>query len=186
MRKLLASLVAAVTLAAGGLALAFVNPFSGAAAQDPGGTVEPEQRERGRRGRVLGEALAELVQEGTLTQEQADAVTERVAGKVEDRPGRGGHRRFKAWREAVGTAAETIGISPQDVAAELRSGKSIAQVVGEKGVDPQTVIDALVTEGTAAIDRAVADGKISPERAERAKAKLPDAAKRIVERTRGG
>jgi hypothetical protein len=54
-------------------------------------------------------------------------------------------------------AADALVMSPEDLRSELQSGKSIAQVAQEKGVDQQQVIDAIVADATeklqAEIDR---------------------------------
>jgi len=43
-------------------------------------------------------------------------------------------------------AADALGLSVKDLAKELRGGKTIAQVAQEKGVDVNTVIDAMVAQ----------------------------------------
>ena len=64
-----------------------------------------------------------------------------------------GHHALKSWirahrrqirQAALAVSAKSIGISPQALRAELKSGKSVAQVAGEHGVAAQTVIGALV------------------------------------------
>jgi len=54
--------------------------------------------------------------------------------------------------ERLETAAEALGITPAELKTELEAGKSIAQVAEEHDVDVQTVIDALVAEGTARLE----------------------------------
>jgi hypothetical protein len=53
------------------------------------------------------------------------------------------------------TAAEALGMTVDELAAELEAGKSIATVAEERGVDVQTVIDALVAEATERITEMV-------------------------------
>ena len=73
-RKLIASTVAAATLATGGLTVAALNPLSSAGAQEQAtpdtATGPPDPRPAHPRHDVLDE----LVADGTLTQAQADAV----------------------------------------------------------------------------------------------------------------
>ena len=45
-------------------------------------------------------------------------------------------------------AAEALGMTTDELQAELEAGKTIADVAGEKGVDVNTVIDAMVTSAT--------------------------------------
>jgi hypothetical protein len=93
--------------------------------------------------------------------------------------GRHGMRRHLV-REAIKTAADTIGVSPQDLVNELKSGKSIAEVATEHGKDPQAVVDALVAKINAAVDKALQAGKISEDTANKIKTKAPEIANRIV------
>ena len=90
---------------------------------------------------------------------------------------RHGHRILRA---AVTTAAEAIGISPRELAAELREGRSIAEVASAEGVELVTVTDALTAKATAAIDAAVANGRIDEEQAARLMDRLPTAIDRFV------
>src|SRR5690349_17617749 len=106
-RKLIASTVAAATLAGGGLAVAALNPLSSAGAQEHTTTTTPDpssgktaHRARG----VLRYVLDGLVAKGTLTQAQADAVTSGVKAEVKAH-----HRaRHLNRREVVQLVADTI------------------------------------------------------------------------------
>jgi hypothetical protein len=71
-------------------------------------------------------------------------------------------------------AAEAIGISESDLHTQLRDGKTIADVAQAEGVDVQKVIDAMVADATARIDRAVTDGKLDADRAASLKDGLKD------------
>jgi hypothetical protein len=95
------------------------------------------------------------------------------------------HHARQALRRAVKTSAEVIGISAKELAAELRAGRSIAEVAQAEGVAVDEVTDALVAAGSARIDRALADGKITAERAAKAEARLPEVAERLVNRHKG-
>ncbi len=195
-RKLIASTVAVVTLGAGGLAVAAVNPFTGAGAEEQPPTGAPKgpdgRRGHGRghgRGEVLSTTLDELVAKGTITRAQADAVLAAVEDKAADHPGRGrgrgrGHDRRPDRRQAVVVAAKAIGIDAKELATALRDGKSIADVARANGVDPTKVVDALVKAGTARVDAAVVAGRLKPEKAAKIKQRLPEMAKRIVEHHR--
>jgi uncharacterized protein (DUF433 family) len=77
-----------------------------------------------------------------------DRAAKRVKTFVEATPKRLGHGLQQARRGLVATAAKTIGIQPKDLVAQLRAGKTVAQVAQAHGVDPQTVIDAIVKAGT--------------------------------------
>src|SRR2546421_299690 len=79
-------------------------------------------------------------------------------------------------REALGVASKTIGISRQDLRQDLANGQTIAQVAQSKGVDVQTVIDALVKAGTARADQALQNGRITQTQHDTIVSKLPDVA----------
>lgn len=215
MRKFLVVAAAAVSVVAGGAGFALLNPLGGAGAQNPPSTTAPGGQgglsgnvtgpstsapgqnslgnnggpKRDREG-VLSQALADLVQKGTITQAQADAVRAAVQARLAQ-PGTAPGGRFGFGhpevflREAVQTAADAIGVTPQDLTNALRSGQSVADVARSKNVDPQRVTDALVAKANAAVDQAVQNGKLTADRAAQIRAKLPQLAQDVVNRPRG-
>ncbi len=94
------------------------------------------------------------------------------------------HRRHRVLKAAIVSSAKTIGITPKELVGELKAGKSVAEVATAHGVAPQTVINNLVKGGTARIDAAEKAGKITAERAAKAKERLPKAAERFVNHKR--
>ena len=82
-------------------------------------------------------------------------------------------------------AAKIIGIEPKELLKDYRDGQSVAEVAQAHGVDPQQLIDHLVTDASAKIDEAVKNGKITQDQADKAKAKLPDRATKLVNRHKG-
>jgi ribosomal protein S20 len=83
-------------------------------------------------------------------------------------------RRANLVKQGGKIAADTIGVSPQALRTAVKSGKSVAEVATSKGVDPQTVINAIVNAATTKIDQAVTNGKLSADRAATLKSKLTD------------
>ena len=72
-------------------------------------------------------------------------------------------------------AAEALGISVEDLRTAVREDdRTIAQVAEERGVDLQTVIDAMVAEATARIDERVAEGDLDADRAAELQEDLPE------------
>ena len=131
----------------------------------------------------MEEALQPLIADGTITQAQADAVTTALQeARPEGRPGgrgmgRGmGHGRIGHGIEAAATA---LGMTSDELRTALRDGQTIAEVAAEKGVDVQTVIDAMAAEVKTHLDEEVAAGEHTQEEAD---AKLADAIERITER----
>lgn len=144
------------------------------------------------RGRILDDALDELVANETLTEEQADAVRAEVAERVEALPGEGrgpgpgpgrghgpGHR---VLHEAFETAAGAIGIEVAELRDAVEGGQSVAGVATANGVDPEAVIDALVAAGEAALDEAVAEDRLDEDRAAEIRENLEERARAFVER----
>ncbi len=117
MKKILATLVTAVVIAAGGMAVA-------SAAESPKASTPP-----------------------TAATAKPNAQKSTLGTNV---------RKF-----AFSTAAKTIGISPADLLKEMKGGHSIADVATAHKVDPQKVIDAIVSGADAKIQQAVTAGKIS-------------------------
>jgi hypothetical protein len=93
----------------------------------------------------------------------------------------------RALRQGVlKVSAATIQISVQELRTDLRNGQSIAQVAQSKGVDPKTVVDAIVKAADAKIAALAQKGRITPERAAKLTARVPDLAQRLVNRVPKG
>jgi ribosomal protein S20 len=130
----------------------------------------------------LEEKLAQAVANGRITQEQADARLAEAEARLNEtletvpEPREPRHRPVvQAARRLVETAAEALGITPAELIGELRAGgKTIADVANEKGVNPQTIIDAAIAEANARIDEAVANGRITAEQGARLKEEAAD------------
>ena len=88
--------------------------------------------------------------------------------------------RLRIRKGAAAVITQTIGIDRTTLRAALASGQTIAQIATAKGVDPQTVIQALVTAATSKLDAAAQAGRITAARATKIEAKLPDLAAKLV------
>ncbi len=68
------------------------------------------------------------------------------------------------------TAAEALGLTPEEFFAELHAGKGLAEIAEEQGIELEAVHDATnalrVEARTEAIEQAVEDGRISQEQAD--------------------
>lgn len=182
MGKRLAAVGLAAAIGIGGLGVAAANPLGVAGAQeDPTTTEAPGAGTTTEREGPLKRALADLVADGTLTQAQADKVLE--ATKAEAEAGRAEHKeRAKARRaETLAVIAEALGSTPDEVKAALKDGKSVAAQAEAAGVDRAVVEQALADHLTGKIDAALADGRISEERAAKAKEHVGDAVDRIID-----
>jgi polyhydroxyalkanoate synthesis regulator phasin len=123
-------------------------------------------------GEWIRAALQPLVDDGTLSADELERV---VSELLEARPafprmghhgpgefGRGGHPHVMLDREEL---AAVLGIDLDELATELRAGKSLATIAGEHGVDVQVVIDMLVADAEARLDDAVANGRLTDDEA---------------------
>src|SRR5215203_6099269 len=73
-------------------------------------------------------------------------------------------------RFGLEAAAEALGISADELRDSLQDDKTIADVAEERGIELQTVIDAMVADATERIDQRVADGDLAAQ----LKEDLPD------------
>jgi ribosomal protein S20 len=141
--------------------------------------------------------LDDAVTHGRLTQEEADEkkaeLPERMTAFVNATlpaegehggPGGPGGKHGgpggPGGRASLGTVASTLGISEDELRTQLQSGKSLADIAGDKTA---AVVDALVAEATARIDQAVTDGKLTAEQAAERKANLTERITAMVNRT---
>ena len=110
-----------------------------------------------------------------------DADTPEVDGDDESRDGRRG-RRGGCGLEA---AAEAIGITQDELRAELDEGQSIADVAAANGVSADVVVDALVDAAEERIEEKLAEGRITEDEAAEKLADAEERAENKVERVRG-
>jgi hypothetical protein len=66
----------------------------------------------------------------------------------------------------AGAISELLGLSSDEIAAERQAGKSLVDIAAGKDVSKDELVTALLGPRKAAIAQAVADGKISQERAD--------------------
>jgi polyhydroxyalkanoate synthesis regulator phasin len=120
-------------------------------------------------------ALSGLVDDGSITQEQADEVATTLsdAGLGHGGDHHGDHI-------GLGTAAEALGMTEDELRTALEpDGTSLADVAADQGVDVDTLIDALVQAQQDRIAQAVEDGRLTQEQADE---RLADLRERVTER----
>jgi hypothetical protein len=127
-------------------------------------------------GTRLGEVLAPLVADGTLTQAQADAVVAAMVAAHTDHAGEGGGRGRSG--PSLDAAATVLGLTADELRTQLRAGATLADIAAAQGVEVSAVIDALVAEATTRLAQAVTDGKLTQAEAD---AKLADIEARITQ-----
>lgn len=163
--------------------------LSGAAGTDQAGVVvaqtdtdTPEQTpdenvDRPEPGERVREVLQPLVDERTITGEQADAVADHLAAQAGERraghgqgegQGRGGGHPGRFGRAGSGAAealTDVLGIEADALREALRGGSTIAEIAEANGVAVDDVVAALVAEATERIDAAVESGRLEAEKA---------------------
>ncbi len=82
MRTIITAVIAAVVIAAGAFTATAV--VGGQATAQESDEPAVEQHDRRHKGAILEETLSELVAAGTITQAQADAITDALAAKAEE------------------------------------------------------------------------------------------------------
>lgn len=123
-----------------------------------------------------------LVEDGIITREQADKVNEKWAEARKAFEGfrskgpKGGQFGWKNGRNEDGVFGrafgnmrdlyDAIGLPPMEIAQQLMDGKTLAEIAEAHGVDRQDLIDAVVDPMKEALDSAVADGKMTREKAD--------------------
>src|SRR5437764_4342808 len=78
-------------------------------------------------------------------------------------------------RPSLDIVAKDLNLTPAELKAALQGGQSIAALARSKNVDPQTIINDLVSDATTRIDAAVSSGKITAAQATKMKANLTTA-----------
>lgn len=132
------------------------------------------------------EQINAAVTEGHLTQEQADELiaslqtvfTDAVNGELPERPGRPGVRLFA--RGIVRQVAEATGLEIDDVVEQLQSGATIADVLTASGVDVVSFTDDVLAQASERLAQAVANGRITQERADEMIARLTERLPEII------
>ena len=101
----------------------------------------------------IKDALSGLVDDGSISQEQADEVATTLGDS-----GFGGHWGHGGWH-GLEAAAETLGMTEDELRTALQAeGATLAKVAEEKGVAVDTLVDALVTAQREGIAKAVESG----------------------------
>lgn len=173
-RKLAATALAAAVLG-GGVGAALAVPTIATADETTSSTTADEQSAKPDPSRWVTDALAGLVDDGTLTQAQADEVAQALA---DARPEMGPHGDGRG--PGLDVAATAIGIDADALRTELEAGKTIAEVAEANGVDVQTVTDAIVADMQSHLDAAVADGHLTQAQADEMKANAVERATDLV------
>jgi polyhydroxyalkanoate synthesis regulator phasin len=120
---------------------------------------------------ALQEQLAPLVEDGTISQEQADAV---AAALAENLPRLGGGRGLRALR----ATADFLDLTPEEMREALSEYETLADLAAANGSSGDELIAYLVAQVEEHLEEAVDAGRITQEEADE---KLADAEEHITE-----
>jgi hypothetical protein len=146
--------------------------------------------------RAFENRIDEAVQDGTLSDGQADALRQRLEdGAVPllgapflRRPGHHGfgHRRLgpRLGFRDLSAAADHLGVTEEELRDELRDGKTLADVAEDEGKTVDGLVDAIVAATTEKLDEEVADGRLTKEQRDAIVAGLEARTRAFVERAR--
>lgn len=170
MRKTIAAASVAASVAVGGLFGSVVGvPAVAGATETAGGAVS-----------WVEEALAGLVGDGTITQEQADAVETALDDARPERGGMG-HRGGFGRHVDLAVLAEALELTEDELRSALEADQTLADIAAEQGVEVQAVVDAIVEAKRAHLAEEVADGDLTQEQADEHLAHAEERATALVE-----
>ncbi len=114
--------------------------------------------------------VAERLEAGDITQEQADrfleGLEERVTERVNaDRPVREG-RGHRGHGEGAEVVSELLGLTPEEIREGFQAGSTLAELAQAQGVATEDLVDALVAEAEARVAEKLESGAITQERAD--------------------
>ena len=141
--------------------------------------------------------INQAVSEGKLTREQADRMIQGIQngtgpgrpgmGERGQRPGQPGQWQGQGQRGRGGpqVVADLLGMTPDQLRAELQSGKSLAQIAEAKGVSRDTLKAKILEAQKARLDAAVAAGRITAEQAQQHISQMSANVDRMIDATPG-
>ena len=165
--KLTASLIAASTLGGAAAGATLLAPGMAGALDDTtpaeeSETVRPEFGER------IADALQPLVDDGTLTDAEVDAVVDALE---EARPedggrGQGQHGPGQHGPRGAGAIADILGLEGSEIRDALQGGSTIADLAAKQGVAIVDVVVVLVAQTEERVAAGLDSGRIDQEKAD--------------------
>ena len=197
MRKRLTAVALAGTVGLGAMGVAAYPALADSTTKESpqAGTEALQKAVQERKAAAIREALKGLVDDKTLTDEQAD----KVAEKLSQSPGplgfglrkhgpphslRGGGLLGVEGQAADEAAAKVLGMSVEDLQAALREGSTLADLAKKQGKDVDTLVDALVAVAKERVAEGVKAGKITQETADRIEKTLEQRVRTVVQNGR--
>jgi uncharacterized protein YidB (DUF937 family) len=175
---LLSALIAGIALAQNGEGDGTRRGFAGRVASRLGVTEEEL------RGAVKGAGLDivdEAVAEGRMSAERGERLREQIEeGSFGRLAGLG-----RLLRSAVDAVSDTLDMTPREILGELRDGQSLAELAEAQGVPREELKAVITTEVQGTLDQAVAEGRLTQERADEIMARLNENIDKVLDWERG-
>lgn len=128
----------------------------------------------------IRDALAGLVDDGSISQEQADEVATTLS-----QADLGWHGSHGDWH-GLETAAQALGMTEDELRTALQAdGASLAKIAQDRGVAVDTVVDALAADVRERLGEAVKEGRLTQEQADQRLADLQQQVTDWVDSTGG-
>lgn len=131
-------------------------------------------------GKALAQTIDDAVKSGQMTQQQGDALKKKLAtttdlcpgavsgiGRAATAPGAGPH--------LMADVATALGLSPADLTAQLKAGKSVKDIAAAKGLDETAFRAKFIAAVKADLDAQVAAGKLTAQQEQMALTRLQTA-----------
>jgi hypothetical protein len=142
---------------------------------------------------ILAAAKSDLdkaVSDKKLTQSQADDVYSRLKDRIDDMVNgqlhlRGPHFLVKPFGADLSAAAKYLGLSESALRDQLQDGKSLADVAKAQNKDVNGLKDAILAAQKSALDKAVADKRLTQSQADDIYDNLKDRIDDVVNREPG-
>lgn len=142
---------------------------------------------------TLVERVDQAVAAGRLTPEQAAKLKERIANAQGLGLGARGAlvakgkalgQRLVAKSKQLGRVAELLETSREELRAELKAGKSLAEIAAAKGVSRGDLVAAMVAPAKERLAKAVTAGKLTQARADALAKQLTERVSKLVDAKR--
>lgn len=124
----------------------------------------------------IQDRLAPLVEAGTITQAQADAVAEALVAGGMRGPGGG------AGFQAIGQVAEFLGLTPAEMRAAVQEYDTLADIAAANGSSGEELVAFLLEKLESHLAIAVENGRITQEQADE---RLADAETQLTDMVNG-
>lgn len=151
--------------------------------------VPPSRLSAALKGALIDRLQAE-VKAGAITQAQANRIEQRInqSGRLPLFFGPGGRPEMMraGVRAGLPAAAHYLGLTPRQLLAELRSGKSLAQIASSRHKPVSGLKQAIISAETTRLNQAVANKRITKQQEQKILSRLSARIDQLVNRTHWG